>query len=77
MNNRKGLEEKILKIMKENWDSSGVLLFLDLDDFKQINDSKGHAFGDKVLRTVAEKIKSCVRSTDVVGRIGGDEFIVF
>ncbi|WP_262906705.1 GGDEF domain-containing protein, partial [Phocaeicola vulgatus] len=63
--------------MKENWDSSGVLLFLDLDDFKQINDSKGHAFGDKVLRTVAEKIKSCVRSTDVVGRIGGDEFIVF
>lgn len=77
INNRKGLEEKILKIMKENWDSSGVLLFLDLDDFKQINDSKGHAFGDKVLRTVAEKIKSCVRSTDVVGRIGGDEFIVF
>lgn len=77
INNRKGLEEKILKIMKENGDSSGVLLFLDLDDFKQINDSKGHAFGDKVLRTVAEKIKSCVRSTDVVGRIGGDEFIVF
>ena len=69
--------ECFIKSMKENWDSSGVLLFLDLDDFKQINDSKGHAFGDKVLRTVAEKIKSCVRSTDVVGRIGGDEFIVF
>lgn len=77
INNRKGLEEKILNIMKSSWDSTGVLLFLDLDDFKQINDSKGHAFGDKVLRTVAEKIKSCVRSTDVVGRIGGDEFIVF
>lgn len=75
--NRKGLEEKILGILNSSRDSKGVLLFLDLDDFKQINDSKGHAFGDKVLRTVAEKIKSCVRSTDVVGRIGGDEFIVF
>lgn len=77
INNRKGLEDKILEIMDGSWDSSGVLLFLDLDDFKQINDSKGHAFGDKVLCMVAEKIKSCVRSTDVVGRIGGDEFIVF
>ncbi|MBS7008605.1 GGDEF domain-containing response regulator [Anaerostipes sp.] len=77
INNRKGLEEKILNIMNSSWDSSGVLLFLDLDDFKQINDSKGHAFGDKILKTVADKIKSCVRSTDVVGRIGGDEFIVF
>lgn len=77
INNRKGMEEKIFKIMSGSWESTGVLLFLDLDDFKQINDSKGHAFGDKVLRTVAEKIKSCVRATDVVGRIGGDEFVVF
>lgn len=77
INNRKGLEDKILKILNSGWGSSGVLLFLDLDDFKQINDSKGHAFGDKVLKSVADQIKSCVRTTDVVGRIGGDEFVIF
>ena len=52
------------------------LILLDLDRFKPINDQYGHAVGDQLLQTVAQRIKSSVRETDTVGRIGGDEFVV-
>jgi diguanylate cyclase (GGDEF)-like protein len=52
------------------------LILLDLDRFKPINDQFGHAVGDRLLQTVAQRIKSSVRETDTVGRIGGDEFVV-
>ena len=53
-----------------------ALLIVDLDDFKQINDHYGHMFGDEVLVKAAETIKNLFRSLDIVGRIGGDEFLV-
>ncbi|HLG20810.1 MAG TPA: GGDEF domain-containing response regulator [Bdellovibrionota bacterium] len=52
-----------------------AVLFIDLDGFKQINDQWGHAAGDHVLQSVAERLKEAVRHSDVVGRVGGDEFI--
>ena len=60
------------KRVKENFS----LVFIDLDDFKAINDKFGHDIGDKVLRCLAEKLKSQTRGMDVVGRLGGDEFAI-
>ena len=57
--------------------SSGVLILLDLDHFKVINDTYGHLFGDMVIRTMCECICQSVRSGDMVGRFGGDEFLIW
>jgi diguanylate cyclase (GGDEF)-like protein/PAS domain S-box-containing protein len=52
------------------------VLFVDIDDFKTINDTAGHESGDRVLRSIAERLQSCVRASDTIARLGGDEFVV-
>lgn len=77
LNNKIATERKIREYMEEYPDKQGVLFVLDVDNFKKINDTMGHAFGDEVLRSLAVRLQSMFRATDVVGRTGGDEFMVF
>ena len=54
----------------------GALLFIDLDNFKTINDSLGHSVGDELLKVVGSRIKECIRQEDIAARMGGDEFVI-
>ena len=60
----------------ERQESHFALLYIDLDNFKFINDNMGHAFGDRVLQETANRLKSAIRNSDTVARIGGDEFVI-
>ncbi len=64
------------KLKSKRVDEPFALLYIDLDQFKQINDSMGHTIGDAVLVQVAENLKKCVRADDTIARVGGDEFMV-
>ena len=69
---------KIERILKESEDDKKhALLFVDIDDFKKVNDLYGHDEGDRLIISFAELLKSYFREDDVIGRFGGDEFIVF
>jgi len=68
------LKEHINIARREN--KQLFILFLDLDHFKEINDSLGHQYGDKVLKVVAKRLKQVLRNTDIIARFGGDEFAI-
>ena len=74
--NRRGFYQSAenLLLRGERAGSTWVLMYLDLDSFKRVNDRLGHDAGDRVLRRVAEQLRACLRPFDILGRIGGDEF---
>ena len=74
--NRKAAEQKINALMQDK-ECKGYLLMLDIDDFKTVNDTMGHAIGDLALITLVKLLKEHFRREDIIGRLGGDEFIVF
>ncbi|MGL4790503.1 MAG: GGDEF domain-containing protein, partial [Anaerotignaceae bacterium] len=75
--NKKTIEGFIKNHIKENHEENGALFIIDVDNFKTINDTLGHLFGDMVLEQLAAKLKGLFRENDLLGRIGGDEFFVF
>ena len=76
--NRRLLEERVRSVLSraEEGGGLGAALFLDLDDFKTLNDSHGHVVGDELLRVVADRIAAQLRPEDTAARFGGDEFVV-
>jgi diguanylate cyclase (GGDEF)-like protein/PAS domain S-box-containing protein len=76
--NRRLLLDRLEKqMLSENRNKSyGAVLFIDLDNFKTLNDTRGHAFGDLMLKEVAIRLQDCLRVNDTVARLGGDEFVV-
>jgi diguanylate cyclase (GGDEF)-like protein/PAS domain S-box-containing protein len=69
--------KKIDKFIAGNKNSMHMLMFIDFDDFKRINDTYGHLLGDKVLTYIIGRIKEIFSEGEIIGRIGGDEFVVF
>ncbi|MHB1053047.1 MAG: putative bifunctional diguanylate cyclase/phosphodiesterase [Thiobacillus sp.] len=76
--NRVLLNDRIAQAigLADRCDTTFAVLFLDLDNFKHINDSLGHAIGDKLLQSVAQRLVNCVRNSDTTSRQGGDEFVI-
>jgi len=74
--NRRGFNRELRRILADarRYDERGILCFIDLDDFKTINDVFGHMAGDRVLHTIGRLLQIQVRENDVVARLGGDEF---
>lgn len=75
--NKVSFQEAVSKLLEQAGENeTHALIFIDLDDFKWVNDNLGHAFGDFLLVTVGKRLKRVVREDDLIGRLGGDEFAV-
>lgn len=77
LNNKIATERKIKEHLAAHPDEMAVMFVVDIDNFKKINDTMGHAFGDEVLKTLGKHICGEFRASDIIGRTGGDEFMVF
>ncbi len=77
LNNKLATERKIKNYIAQNPQVQSMMFLLDVDNFKTVNDTMGHAFGDEVLSTLGEEISSIFRASDIIGRVGGDEFMIF
>ena len=76
LDNRHVLDRRLAELLRADQPSHVVLAYLDLDDFKAVNDAHGHDAGDAVLRAVGQRLLSLVRAEDVAARLGGDEFVL-
>ncbi|ADE11473.1 diguanylate cyclase [Sideroxydans lithotrophicus ES-1] len=76
--NRRRMEQRLAETIavSERTGQRGAVLFLDLDNFKPLNDEHGHAAGDLLLQEVAQRISGCIRKMDMAARFGGDEFVI-
>lgn len=77
LNNKIATERKIQEYIEQNPNKQCLFFLFDIDNFKKINDTLGHAFGDEVLRSLGSQLSNEFRVTDIIGRTGGDEFILF
>lgn len=76
LNNKLATERKMKEYMEKHPKEQALLFVLDVDNFKKINDTLGHAFGDEVLSALGHRMASIFRSSDIIGRTGGDEFMI-
>jgi diguanylate cyclase (GGDEF)-like protein len=76
--NRRLLEDRIATVLQHatRQQNKAAVMYLDLDGFKAINDTHGHAYGDEILKQVAQRLVGCSRKEDTVARVGGDEFVI-
>lgn len=75
--NREYTKVLIDEYFEKNKNGSGVFCIVDIDDFKNVNDTFGHITGDELLREIAKRLNNAIGNNDIIGRIGGDEFVVF
>lgn len=77
LSNKIATEKQIKEYIAQHPNEQALMLMLDIDNFKRINDTQGHLFGDEVLRTLGYRMRAEFRVSDIVGRTGGDEFTIF
>ena len=75
--NRKGIITHIEELLRQNPEAISACVSLDIDNFKEVNDTFGHLYGDAVLSETAKKIQKLCRNDTLIGRLGGDEFVAF
>ena len=75
--NKRTAEALINEILEQRPHEKGTFIILDVDKFKEVNDHYGHAVGDIVLSTLGQTLRNYFRENDIIGRIGGDEFVIY